>query len=87
MKRREIHVVYVPKGNAKSRQRRYRGWWAVIRGGGKRHEYWASKMMATAWARTIAKRCKLELVIHGRDSRIQDSDTFGHEGRVRDRVH
>jgi hypothetical protein len=38
-------------------------------------------------ARDVARRHKLELVIHRKDGRIVDSDSFGGEGRARDRVH
>jgi hypothetical protein len=47
-----------------------------------------TKRNALLVARAIAKMFKVEVVIHGRDGKIQDSDSYGHDPkRRRDRVH
>lgn len=54
------------------------GKWAVRPEGAPRPvSHHATKSAAEAAGRTLAKREETELVIHGRDGRIQDRDSFG----------
>lgn len=66
MSKKNIHIV--PKDNR----------WAVKKEGTKdplsTHR---TKALADQQARPQAKKEKVELVIHGRDGRIQDKDSFG----------
>lgn len=68
MPKKDIHVVPHPKG------------WAVKREGAVRassvHD---RKADALAAGRAIARKDKVELVIHGRDGKIQDSDSYGND--------
>lgn len=67
-KSRPVHVV---PSNKK---------WAVRHEGAPQpvsvHE---TKTEAEAAARALVRRAETELVIHGRDGRIQDRDSFGHD--------
>ncbi|MEX0899434.1 MAG: DUF2188 domain-containing protein [Gammaproteobacteria bacterium] len=65
-KKRDLHIV--PHG----------GGWAVRKEGASRaSSVHSRKADADATGRGQAKREKVELVIHGRNGRIQDSDSFG----------
>lgn len=68
-KKRDIHVVPHPDGG-----------WATKREGadraGSRH---GTQGDAIDTARGTAKREGLEVVIHGRDGRIRDSDSYGND--------
>ena len=65
-KRKSIHTVPHNKG------------WAVKKGGGKRAvKVTETKAEAEKIARDLARREGAELVIHGRDGKIQDADSFG----------
>lgn len=65
--KRDIHVVPHPQGG-----------WATRREGvdraGSRHEKQHDAIDA---ARSQAMRNRVEVVIHGRDGRIRDSDSYG----------
>ncbi|UZW58922.1 DUF2188 domain-containing protein [Lysobacter enzymogenes] len=68
MSKRDIHVVPHPDG------------WAVKREGAERassvHE---RKADAGEAGRDLARKDEVELVIHRRDGRIQDSDSYGND--------
>lgn len=68
MSKRDIHVVPHPDG------------WAVKREGAERassvHE---RKADAEEAGRDLARKDEVELVIHGRDGKIQDSDSYGND--------
>lgn len=68
MSKRDIHVVPHPDG------------WAVKREGAERassvHE---RKVDALEAGRALARKDEVELVIHGLDGRIQDSDSYGND--------
>ncbi len=65
MTKRNQHVV--PLGNG----------WAVISEGSKRvAEITGTQRDAITVAREIAKNSRAELVIHGRDGRIRDKDSY-----------
>jgi uncharacterized protein YdaT len=67
-KKKDIHVVRHPEG------------WAVKKEKAERassvHE---TQRDAIEQAREQARREKVEVVIHGRDGRIRDSDSYGHD--------
>ena len=66
-KKRDIHVVPHEGGN-----------WATRKEGAQRAGgIYPTKAEAMDEGRAQAKREKTELVIHGRDGKIQDSDSFG----------
>jgi hypothetical protein len=66
MARKNQHVV--PLGNG----------WAVKGEGNSRYTaITESKRDATTIARSIAKNNKSEIVIHGKNGRIQDKDSYG----------
>ena len=77
MTKRDIHTV--PHGDG----------WAVKREGTKTPlSTHTTKVEAQDHAISIAKRDKVEHVIHGRDGKIQDSDSYGNDPRsIRDTVH
>lgn len=68
MSERDIHVVPHPDG------------WAVKREGAERassvHE---RKVDALEAGRALARKDEVELVIHGKDGKIQDSDSYGND--------
>lgn len=67
-RKRDIHVV--PHG----------GGWATRKEGAARVGVaTATQREAIARARDQAKREKVEVVIHGRDNRIRDSDSYGRD--------
>ena len=56
------------------------GGWQVIRQGGERaSSRHARKVDADKVARGMARRDEVELVIKGKDGRIQDKDSFGND--------
>ena len=68
MGKKNQHVV--PLGNG----------WAVKGEGNSRYTAITErKREATIIARDIAKNNKSEIVIHGKDGRIQDKDSFGND--------
>jgi len=44
------------------------------------------KKEAQSFGREVAKVDKVELVIHKRNGKISDSDSYGNEGKVKDKV-
>lgn len=76
MKRKNLHIVPA-KG------------WGVKKEGNKKNSLIAlTKGEAIEMARKIAKKEKLELVIHNEDGTISDSDSYGNDPfPKRDRVH
>jgi len=68
MGKRNQHVV--PRGNE----------WAVAGEGAERaSSVFNTKVQATDAARVIVRNQGTELVIHGRDGRIQSKDSHGHD--------
>ena len=68
-KRKEHHVV--PNGE---------GGWDIKKGGGLRSiKHFDRKVDAEAFAREVSINQGSELVIHGRDGKIQRSDSHGHD--------
>jgi len=67
MSKRDIHVTHRSDGD-----------WAVIREGAKQasslHD---TQKKALGVGRPMAKQDRVELVIHGKDNRIIDSDSYG----------
>lgn len=76
MAKRNQHVV--PLGN---------GWAVKGEGNSKYTAITEKKGDATSIARDIAKNNKSEIVIHGRDGRIQDKDSYGNDPKsIKDKV-
>lgn len=77
MAKKDVHIVPRPSG------------WAVQRAGGQRATAVTNtKAEADKIGRTIAKRDGVELVTHGKNGRIQDSDSFGRDPNPpRDKKH
>jgi hypothetical protein len=68
MAKRDIHVVPHPDG------------WATKREGAKRASgVFDTQRSAQTSARELAIRDKVEVVTHGRDGRIRDSDSYGND--------
>lgn len=76
-KKKDVHVVPREDG------------WAVRREGAQRDSsHHDTKADALESGRTTARRDGVELVTHGKDGRIQDSDSFGRDPNPpRDRKH
>lgn len=69
MARKEHHVV--PDGN---------GGWDIVKDHGERSiKNFDRKSDAEALARAISQNQNSELIIHGRDGKIQRSDSHGHD--------
>lgn len=77
MAKKDIHVV--PRDDG----------WAVRREGASRDSsHHDRKSDAVDAGRTTARRDRVELVTHGKDGRIQDSDSYGNDPvPPRDRKH
>lgn len=68
MSKRDIHVTKRTEG------------WAVIREGAKRADSLHSTQRSAAErGRDLAKRDRVELVTHGYDNLIRDSDSYGRD--------
>jgi len=68
MKKKNIHVVPHDQG------------WAIKREGSTRSSKISKrKTDANTIARDMAKKDRVELVIHRKDGRIQDKDSFGND--------
>lgn len=66
MPRKEHHVVYNDDH------------WSVKKGGGERSiKNFERKRDAVDFAREVSKNQESELIIHGKDSKIQNSDSHG----------
>lgn len=76
MKSKNVHIVPA-KG------------WGVKKEGDKRNTFITlTKSQAIAIGRKIAKKNKLELIIHNSDGKISDSDSYGNDPfPARDKVH
>lgn len=68
MSKKDIHVVPHKDG------------WAVTReGNGRASSVHKTQADALVHGRDQAKRDKVELVTHGRDGRVRDSDSYGND--------
>ena len=78
MSRPEIHVTPRPDGR-----------WQGKKPHAPRASYvYDTKAAALERARTTARRERLELVIHNRNGRISDSDSYGNDSKyIHDNVH
>ncbi len=79
MAKRNAHVVPVPLNRL----------WAVrIEGNTKPTSTHRTQKEAISVARDIAKKNKSEVVIHGRDGKIRDKDSYGNDPRsIKDTKH
>lgn len=76
--KQDIHLIY----NSEAKR------WEVIREGEQIVlEHAKTKAEADKLGRKIAKAEKVEFVIHNRNGKISDSDSFGKEGKGKDSVH
>lgn len=78
MTKKNVHVTH----------RKDDGKWQVKKEGNEK----ASKLVDTKKeaekvGRELAKKEKSELVIHNKDGKISDKDSFGNESSVKDKVH
>ena len=78
MKKKDIHVV--PNKN---------GGWDVQESGNKTPlDHKSTKKEAVAVGRELAKTAQVELVIHNKDGKISDKDSFGNDSKkVKDKKH
>lgn len=68
MGKRNLHIVPHEKG------------WAVRRGGATRvSSVHPTQREAQDAGRPTAQRDRVELIIHGRDGRVRDSESYGHD--------
>ena len=77
MSKKDIHVVP------------HKGGWAVKKEGGERaSSVHPTQKAALEQARDQGKRDKVEVVTHGKDGRIRDSDSYGNDPNPpKDEVH
>lgn len=68
-KKRDIHVVRHPAG----------GWATRTEGAERVGGRYDTQGEATAAAKEQAERRRCEVVIHGRDGKIRDSDSYGND--------
>lgn len=67
-KKKNVHIVKRPDG------------WGVLKKGNKRaSQVLGTKAEATKAGRTVAKNDKVELVIHNKDGKISDKDSYGND--------
>jgi hypothetical protein len=78
MSKKNIHVTHRKDGS-----------WAVIGEGDSRaSSLHRTQSAALDVARPLAKANRSELVIHGRDNKIVDKDSYGNDpSRIKDRKH
>lgn len=77
MAKKNQHVV--PLGN---------GWAVKGEGNSRFTAITERKREATIIARDIARNNRSEIVIHGKDGRIQDKDSYGNDpNSIKDKVH
>lgn len=70
MSRKEFHVVFNPK----------EGGWDVVRPHAKRASFHSeTKASVVQRAREICRKERAELVIHGKDGKIQSCDSYGND--------
>ena len=67
----DVHVVRGNNG----------GWQVRVEGKTRAQSIHNTQAEAAAVGKEIARRNKSELLIHGRDRRIRDRSTFGHDPR------
>ncbi|HEY7694177.1 MAG TPA: DUF2188 domain-containing protein [Gaiellaceae bacterium] len=58
-----------------------KGWRVEVEGTGGSRSNHTTQAEAARAARHIARRNKSELLIHGRDGRVRDRSTYGHDPR------
>ena len=75
---RRAHEIHVYKGAGSM--------WVVTRGRRTLSRHWTQRTAATRGAR-VAKRRRVDLVIHGRDGRFRSKDSYGNESSRPDREH
>jgi hypothetical protein len=63
-----------------------KGGWKLTRSG-RRVAHHAVQYYVESYGRRLAKRNKVDLVIHGRDGRILSKDSYGNESAVKDTEH
>jgi hypothetical protein len=68
-KQGDVHVVPADKA------------WRIEIEGGRARGTHSTQAEATRAAREIARRSKSELLIHGRNGRVRDRSTYGHDPR------
>ena len=68
MAKKDVHVV--PRG---------KGWVIVKEGSSKRGSVHSTQREAIAKARDTARREHASVVVHGRDGRIRETDTYGRD--------
>ena len=69
MSRKTQHVIPNPAGG-----------WSVKKGGAKKAtKTFITKKDAEAFGRQLAKKQKVELIIHKKDGQIQNSNSFGND--------
>ncbi len=66
---KDIHVL--PAGDG----------WAVVAVGGGERAMFATQEEAIAAGTEIARRDKVEILVHGRDGQIRARNSFGHDPR------
>ena len=77
-KKKDIHVAPHPDG----------GWQAKREEGERASVVGPTKQQVLDDARKLARQDKVELVIHGKDGKIQDSDSYGPDPNPpKDKVH
>jgi hypothetical protein len=69
-KKGDVHVVPSEKG-----------WRVEIEGTGGSRSTHKTQSEAAQTARRIARQNKTELLIHGRDGKVRDRSTYGHDPR------
>jgi Uncharacterized protein conserved in bacteria (DUF2188) len=69
-KKGDVHVVPSEKG-----------WRVEIEGTGGARSTHRTQAEAATTARRIARQSKTELLIHGRDGKVRDRSTYGHDPR------
>jgi hypothetical protein len=70
-KQGDVHVIRGNNG----------GWQVRVEGKTRAQSIHNTQAEAAAVGKEIARRNKSELLIHGRDRRIRDRSTFGHDPR------
>lgn len=78
MSKKNIHITY-RKDNGK--------WQVKKEGNSKASKLVDTKKEAEKVGRELAKNEKSELIIHNKDGKISDSDSFGNESKTKDTVH
>ena len=69
-KQGDVHVVPADKG-----------WRVEVEGTGRPRSTHKTQLEAAKAARSIARKNKSELLIHGQNGRVRDRSTYGHDPR------